>query len=427
MKTPLTHTIRPKEPPLDLSQYRRTGGYRAAELTVGRTAPGDVVDLVKRSGLRGRGGAGFPTGAKWSFVPMGDDAPRPKYFVANADEMEPGAFKDRYLLEGDPHGLIESMILSGYAIGAEVGYIFLRWAYRLAYARLSRAIAEAREAGFLGHDIFGSGHAFDVHIHVSAGRYMCGEETGLLNALEGKRATPRHKPPYPQASGLWGKPTVVNNIETICAVRHIVFHGPDWFRELGANGGAGTKLYAASGKLRQPGVWELPIGTPLGEIIDEHAGGMTSGARFRATLPGGASTEFLTREHWDLPLDFDPVATAGSRLGTGTLIVMDDGTCPVGMVHNLEAFFAMESCGFCTPCREGLPWTAGVLRRLEEGRGRYEDIELLRHHAKLLAPGVTFCALAPGASAPLASALSLFGDDFERHVREGRCPFRAEA
>jgi NADH-quinone oxidoreductase subunit F len=425
MERPLTQHIRPGEPPLDLAAYRRVGGYRAVEATVGQMAPTEFNELVKRSGLRGRGGAGFPTGLKWSFVPRGDAAPRPRYFVANADEMEPGAFKDRYLLEGHPHQLVEAMILGAYAIGAEVGYIFLRWEYRLAYARLSRAIAEAREAGFLGDDVCGTGHAIDLHIHVSAGRYMCGEETALLNALEGKRATPRHKPPFPQASGLWGKPTVVNNVETICALPHIALRGADWFRGLGRTGEAGTKLYAASGKLRRPGVWELPIGTPLGEIVDDHAGGMQDGHRFRGVLPGGASTEFLTREHWDLPLDYDAVAAAGSRLGTGTLIVLDDQTCPVGMVHNLERFFAMESCGFCTPCREGLPWAARVLGALEIGEGRPEDLELLRTQAMLLGPGNTFCALAPGASAPLASALTRFAEDFERHVQERRCPYGA--
>jgi NADH-quinone oxidoreductase subunit F len=427
MERPLTQHIRPGEPPMGLDGYRRAGGYRAVQAVVGQMAPQELTELVKRSGLRGRGGAGFPTGMKWSFVPMGDDAPKPKYFVANADEMEPGAFKDRYLLEGNPHQVVEAMILGAYAIGAEVGYIFLRWAYRLAYARLSRAIVEAREAGFLGRDVCGSGWNIDLHIHVSAGRYMCGEETGLLNALEGKRATPRHKPPFPQASGLWGKPTVVNNVETICAIPHIALRGPDWFRGLGTTGDAGTKLYAASGKLRRPGVWELPIGTRLGEIVEEHAGGLRSDVRFRGVLPGGASTEFLTREHWDLPLDYDAVAAAGSRLGTGTLIVLDDRTCPVGMVANLERFFAMESCGFCTPCREGLPWTARVLDLLEVGEGQDGDLELLRQQAGLLGPGNTFCALAPGASAPLASALSRFGDDFERHVRERRCPYRAEA
>ncbi len=427
MQRPLTQHIRPGEPPLDLAAYRRAGGYRAVEQTLGHVAPAELVDLVKRSGLRGRGGAGFPTGMKWSFVPMGDDAPRPKYFVANADEMEPGAFKDRYLLEGAPHQLVEAMILGSYAIGAEVGYVFLRWEYRLAYALLSRAIAQARDAGFLGADICGSGHDFELHIHVSAGRYMCGEETGLLNALEGKRATPRHKPPFPQASGLWGKPTVVNNVETICAIPHIALRGAEWFRDLGKTDDAGTKLYAASGKLARSGVWELPIGTPLGEIIDHHAGGMRDGLRFRGVLPGGASTEFLTEEHWDLPLDYDAVAQAGSRLGTGTLIVLDDHTCPVGMVENLERFFAMESCGFCTPCREGLPWAARVLGAIEAGRGEPSHLELLRQQAGLLAPGNTFCALAPGASAPLSSALEHFAEEFERHVRERRCPYAAEA
>jgi NADH-quinone oxidoreductase subunit F len=386
--------------------------------------PAEVSELVKDSNLRGRGGAGFPTAQKWSFVPMGDDAPRPKFLIANADEMEPGTFKDRLLLEGDPHQLLEGMLISAYAIQAEVAYIFLRWEYKLAAERLTKAIAEAYGAGYLGHNILGSGYRLELYLHVSAGRYMCGEETGLLNALEGKRATPRSKPPFPQTSGLWGKPTIVNNVETLCNLPHIINNGAEWFKDLSHSQDSGTKIYGVSGRVRRPGAWELPMGTTIREILEDHAGGMRDGCKFRGLLPGGASTDFLVEEHLDVKMDFDSVQKAGSRLGTGTMIVLDDQTCPVGMVHNLERFFAQESCGWCTPCRDGLPWTAQILQALEDGRGQPRDLQRLALHTKLLGPGHTFCALAPGAMEPLQSALKYFKEDFEQHIREHRCPWR---
>lgn len=355
---------------------------------------------------------------------MGEDAPRPKYLICNADEMEPGSFKDRLLLEGDPHLMVESMIVSAYAIQATEGYIFLRWAYRTAEKRLQKAVAEAYEAGYLGQNIFDSGFDLELHVHVSAGRYMCGEETGLLNSLEGKRAMPRAKPPYPQVSGLWGKPTIVNNVETLCCVPGIVNNGAEWFKDLSLTDEGGTKLYGASGKVQRPGLWELPLGTTLGEILEEHAGGMREGLTFRGALPGGASTDFLTADHLDVKMDFGSVQKAGSRLGTGTIIVLDDQTCPVGMVANLEHFFAQESCGWCTPCREGLPWAARVLDALEAGEGQAQDLDLLAQQCRLLGPGHTFCALAPGAVEPLQSALKYFRDDFQRHIDEKGCPWR---
>lgn len=355
---------------------------------------------------------------------MGDDAPRPKYIIANADEMEPGTFKDRYLLEGDPHSMVESMIVSGYAIQATKGYIFLRWAYKKAERLLRQAVAEAYEAGYLGKDILGSGYDFDLAVHSSAGRYMCGEETGLLNSLEGKRANPRAKPPYPQISGLWGKPTIVNNVETLYNVPHIINNGADWYKNLSLTEDGGTKIYGASGKVKHPGLWELPMGTTLGEVLNEHAGGMRDGLKFRGALPGGASTDFLVEEHLDVKLDFTHVMEAGSRLGTGTMIVLDDQTCPVGMVHNLEKFFAQESCGWCTPCREGLPWTEKILKAIEDGEGQEGDLETLALHTRLLGPGLTFCALAPGAAEPLQSALKYFREDFERHINEKKCPWK---
>jgi len=422
---PLTKNIEPGRGPLDARGYERAGGYQGLARAL-RLTPAEVQAVVKDAGLRGRGGAGFPTAMKWSFVPMGTDAPRPKYLVANADEMEPGTFKDRVLLEGDPHLLIEGMAIAAHAIGAEVAYIFLRWEYRLAEARLRQAVAEAYAAGWLGKNIKGSGASLEMHVHVSAGRYMCGEETGLLNALEGKRATPRAKPPYPQAVGLFGKPTIVNNVETLCCLPGILVSGADWFKNLSRSADAGTKLYGASGKVKHPGIWELPMGVTAREVLLEHAGGMRDGLALRGFLPGGASTDFLTPAHLDVPLDFDAVTKAGSRLGTGTMIVLDDHSCPVGMVHNLTRFFARESCGWCTPCREGLPWAEKTLLALEQGEGRPGDLELLREQVGWYGPpGRTFCALAPGAAEPLQSALTHFRSDFERHVAERRCPYRA--
>lgn len=423
MEKPLTRNIRPDGSRLAIEDYEAAGGYQALRKAL-RMAPHEVQQAVKDSNLRGRGGAGFPTGQKWSFVPMGKDAPHPKYLVANADEMEPGTFKDRLLIEADPHQLIEGMIISAYAIEADVAFVFLRYAYSVAAERLERSIAEAYQAGYLGKNLLDSGYVLELYLHISAGRYMCGEETALLNALEGRRANPRSKPPYPQTSGLWGKPTIVNNVETLCNVPHIVNNGAAWFKSLGRTRDSGTKLYGASGRVRRPGLWELPMGTPLREILEEHAGGMREGYRLRALLPGGASTEFLTEEHLDVAMDFDSVQTAGSRLGTGTIIVLDDRTCPIGMLENLEHFFAQESCGWCTPCWSGLGWVEQMLHEIEQGRGHSEDLQRLAEHAHKLGPGNTYCAHAPGAAEPLQSGLKYFREDFERHLSAKRCPWK---
>jgi NADH-quinone oxidoreductase subunit F len=386
--------------------------------------PQEVTSTIKDANLRGRGGAGFPTAMKWGFVPMGDDAPRTKYLVVNADEMEPATFKDRYLLEGDPHQLIEGVIVSAYAIQATRAFVFLRWAYRRVAELLRAAIAEAREAGYLGENVLGSGFSLDIHLHISAGRYICGEESALLNALEGRRARPRSRQPFPPVVGAWGKPTVVNNVETICNVPHIVNHGAQWFRKLSRTENGGTKVFGVSGKVRKPGAWELPMGTTIREILEERAGGLREGLAFRGVLPGGGSTDFLVEEHLDLMMDYDVVQKAGSRMGTGTMLILDDRTCPVGLVNNLERFFAQESCGWCTPCREGLPWVARIVQAIENGEGRPEDMDRLRDHTHLLGMGNTYCALAPGAMEPLQSALKHFEDDFLRHIREKRCPWR---
>ena len=418
---PLTGNMRPDGAALDRAAYERAGGYGALRKAL-KMSPAEIVEEVKASTLRGRGGAGFPTGLKWSFVPV--NAPHPRYLVANADEMEPGTFKDRLLLERNPHLLIEGMAIAGYATGTDVGYIFLRGEYKLAAARIANALAEAYAAGYLGANILGSGYGMELRLHLSAGRYMCGEETGMLNALEGKRANPRAKPPFPPVSGLFGKPTTINNVETLCNVPPIVANGAAWFRGLSRGKDGGTKLYGASGKVNRPGIWELPMGTTIRELLEEHAGGMLDGFRFRGLLPGGASTDFLVEQHLDTPMDFTEVQKAGSRMGTGTMIVLDDKTCPVGMTWNLTHFFAQESCGWCTPCWSGLGWAERVLKAMEEGQGQPGDLEKLAFQTRFWAPGHTFCALAPGAAEPLQSALKYFREDFERHITEGRCPWR---
>jgi NADH-quinone oxidoreductase subunit F len=424
MEKPLTRNIRLDQEPFDVHAYERVGGYQAVHKALKELTPIEVQQMIKDANLRGRGGAGFPTALKWSFVPMGEDAPKRKYLVVNADEMEPGTFKDRLLLGGDPHQMVESVIVSSYAIGADVAYIFLRGEYATAAKRLKRAIGEAQYKGYLGRNILGSGYSLTLFLHTSAGRYICGEETALLSALEGKRALPRAKPPYPQASGLWGKPTVVNNVETLYCVPHIINRGAQWFKNLSRGKDGGTKIYGISGRVQRPGAWELPMGTPVREILEEHAGGMRKGYQFRGLLPGGASTDFLIEEHLDAPMDFDSIAKIGSRMGTGTMIILDNRTCPVGMCQNLEKFFAQESCGWCTPCRDGLPWTERLLQALEDGRGAPGDLGTLELHTKFLGMGKTFCAHAPGAMEPLQSALKYFRKDFEKHITEKQCPYR---
>jgi NADH-quinone oxidoreductase subunit F len=423
MERPLTQNIQPDRRALDIAEYERAGGYRALRKAL-QTSPAQIQQWVIDCNLYGRGGAGFPAGKKWSFIPMGDQVRHPKSLAVNADEMEPGTFKDRLLLEGDPNLVVESTIVSAYAIEADVAYIFLRWAYKSSAQRLIKAIGQAYERGYLGRNILGSPYSLELYLHVSAGRYMCGEAEGLMDALEGRRPIPRPKPPHAANVGLWGKPTIVNNVETLANVPHIIQHGPDWFKGLSRTDEGGTKLYGMSGRVKRPGLWELPMGTSLGEIFHEHAGGMVDGHAFRGLLPGGASSGFLVAEHFDLPMDFASVRRAGSSLGTGTMVVLDDRTCPVGLVHNLQQFFARESCGWCTPCREGLPWVRQILGGLEQGQGRPEDLEILREHTGLLGPGHTFCELAPGAMLSLESALKYFQNDFQAHLEQQRCPWK---
>jgi NADH-quinone oxidoreductase subunit F len=411
------------EGPLNLREYESRGGYQALRKTLRDLSPLEVQQQVAASGLRGRGGAGFPTGKKWGFVPMGDDAVRPKYLICNGDEMEPGSFKDAYLMKGDPHQLIEGILVSAYAMQIDFGFVFIRWAYAPHADLLESAIHEAEQAGYLGQDILRSGWSFHLHVHTSAGRYICGEETAAINALEGNRPIPRAKPPHPPQHGLWGQPTIVNNVETLANVPHIITHGPDWFRGLGRGEDAGSKLYTVTGRVRRPRCLELPMGVTLRELIFEHAGGMRDDHGLRAAIPGGASTPYLTAGEADVPMDFTSLERVGARLGTGCVIVIDDRTCVVGATLNLERFFARESCGWCTPCRDGLPWVVELLTEIEEGRGTVGDLEVLTEQASVIGVN-SFCAHAVGAVEPLRSAIDRFRGDFERHIREQRCPWR---
>ncbi|MDM7914775.1 MAG: NADH-quinone oxidoreductase subunit NuoF [Candidatus Eisenbacteria bacterium] len=420
MEKVLTRNIRPGAEALDIEGYQRAGGYEAFRSIAGRKSPEEIVQLVFDSKLRGRGGAGFPTGLKWKAMPPFEGSARPRILACNFDEMEPGTFKDRFLVEGDPHQLIEGCLIAAYACRCDAGYIFTRYEYARAERLLEQAVAAARGAGLLGKNILGSGWDFDLHVHLSGGRYMCGEETGLLNALEGKRANPRAKPPYPPTSGAWGKPTVIQNVETLCNLPHIVRNGAEWFQSLGKAKDAGTKIYGASGRVKHPHCVELPMGTTLRELLFGEMGGMAEGYEFRAALPGGASTRFLGPEQLDVPLEFESLKEIRAFFGTGTAVVFDDSACIVDALRNLETFFARESCGWCTPCREGLPWIREILERIEGGVAGPEEIPLLEQQARLVGP-YAFCALALGATLPLQSGMEMFREEFEEHVRTGTC------
>jgi NADH-quinone oxidoreductase subunit F len=402
-------------------EYRAEGGFAALKKALRDFSPEQVQQAVIDSGLRGRGGAGFPTGKKWSFVPR--NLPGPRWLICNCDEMEPGTYKDRVLLEANPYSLLEGMALASYAIGVHHAFIFIRRGYEQAAANLQRGIAECKKAGLLGKNILGSGFSCEIDVHLSAGRYICGEETALMNALEGKRANPRVKPPFPAVKGLWGGPTVVNNAESLANVPGIIGNGPEWFKGLARTPeAAGMKLFCFSGHVVNRSCFELPLGMPLGEIIEETCGGMRPGSRFKACLPGGASTQFFTAGHWHVPMDFDPVAKAGSRLGTGAIVVFDQDTCMVAATLNLIRFFARESCGWCTPCREGLPYVRHVLETIEAGNGSEEHIAILEEHVTLL--NYSFCALAPGAMGPVEGLLTHFMDELHEHIVKRRCPLR---
>jgi NADH-quinone oxidoreductase subunit F len=386
--------------------------------------PSEIIDQVKASGLRGRGGAGFPTGLKWQFVLK--DTPKPKYIACNADESEPGTFKDHVLMERNPHLLIEGCAIGCYAIGAKVAYIYIRGEFYHVQETLERAIEEAYRAGFLGKNILGSGFDCDVYMHRGAGAYEAGEETALIESLEGKRAQPRIKPPFPAVAGLYQCPTAVNNVETLCNVPLIVLNGPEWFAALGPEKNGGPKLYCLSGHVKRPGVYEASMTTTLRELIygEQYAQGMLDGRTFKAIIPGGSSVPILLDQHLDTPASFDHIQKAGSLLGSAGLIVMDDSVCMVWLAMNLLHFYRHESCGKCTPCREGGDWLYKLLQRVERGEGRMKDIDLLYGVASNIV-GKTLCAFGDAAATPVLTTLNLFRHEFEAHVKEGRCTLPA--
>jgi NADH-quinone oxidoreductase subunit F len=404
-----------------LEEYRRSGGYQALANVLKDYSHKDVQQAIMDANLLGRGGAAFPTGMK--LMSVADDAEFPRYIVCNADEMEPGTFKDRVLIHADPHMLIEGIIIGGYASLAEKGIIFIRPEYENAAAILEREIEIARRQGYLGHNILGSKYSLELVVHRSAGRYICGEVTAQLNALMGKRPNPMKPPPYPTEKGLWDKPTVLSNVETFACLPHIIRNGGQWFKDLAlTESGAGTKIFGVSGKVNKPGCYELPMGIRLSKIIEEHAGGMPAGSEFKACLPGGASTGFLPKEHYNVEMDFKPLRDIGNRLGTGAIMVFDHKTCLVGATLNLIEFFARESCGWCTPCREGLPYILELLRRIESGYGEPEHIPMLERMCHHL--WNAYCAFAPGAIAPLESLLKHFKDEIQEHISRKKCPFK---
>ncbi|HEX6577128.1 MAG TPA: NADH-quinone oxidoreductase subunit NuoF [Jiangellaceae bacterium] len=398
--------------------YEQRDGYRGLRAALQRQ-PGDITELIKESGLRGRGGAGFPAGMKWSFIPA--DSPKPTYLVVNADESEPGTCKDMPLMLATPHLLVEGAIIASYAINARHAFIYVRGEALHVVRRVQNAVQEAYEAGYLGDDILGSGFDLDIVVHAGAGAYICGEETALLDSLEGRRGQPRLRPPFPAVAGLYASPTVINNVETIASVPSIVTRGVDWFRSMGNERSPGFTLYSLSGHVTRPGQYEAPLGITLRELLDM-AGGVREGHELKFWTPGGSSTPLLTAEHLDVPLDYEGVAEAGSMLGTKALQIFDDTTCTVRAVLRWTEFYKHESCGKCTPCREGFWWLVQILERLEAGEGTQADLDKLLDLSDNIA-GRSFCALADGGVAPITSSLQYFRDEYVAHSETGGCPF----
>ncbi|KWX04106.1 NADH dehydrogenase [Carbonactinospora thermoautotrophica] len=401
-----------------LATYRKYDGYTALPKALGMH-PDEVIQLVKDSGLRGRGGAGFPTGMKWGFIPQGDG--KPHYLVVNADESEPGTCKDIPLMFANPHELIEGIVIAAYAIRANHAFIYLRGEVVPVLRRLQHAVREAYEAGYLGENILGSGFDLELVVHAGAGAYICGEETALLDSLEGRRGQPRLRPPFPAIAGLYASPTVVNNVESIASVPAIIRNGVDWFRSMGSEKSPGFTIYSLSGHVTRPGQYEAPLGVTLRELLDL-AGGIRAGHRLKFWTPGGSSTPILTEEHLDIPLDYEGVGAAGSMLGTKALQIFDETTCVVRAVLRWTEFYAHESCGKCTPCREGTYWLVQILDRLEHGEGTAADLEKLLDLCDNIL-GRSFCALGDGATSPITSSIQYFRDEYIAHVEKGGCPF----
>jgi NADH-quinone oxidoreductase subunit F len=411
-----------------LDAYRSSGGYRMLEKVLG-LQPAQVIDEVKRSNLRGRGGAGFPTGMKWSFVPK--DSPKPKYLAVNADESEPGTFKDRYILENDPHMLLEGIAISSFGLGVHTAYIYVRGEFRFPAERLQKAIDEAYRAGIFGKTLLGRDFPLDCYVVRGAGAYICGEETGMLESLEGKKGWPRLKPPFPAVVGLFGCPTVVNNVETLAAVPAIFERGADWFARLGPEKSGGTRMVCLSGSVNRPGVFEVLMSTTVRELIEspDFGQGMPPGRKVKAVIPGGSSAPVLTADELDVALEFEALKALQNMAGSGGVIVIDDATCLVRSLWRVTRFYAEESCGQCTPCREGTPWMTRLLRKIEEGRGEPEDLDVLLNVAQSIAPyppmglGQTICPLGDAAALPVHSFVVKFRKEFEEHLRLGKCPY----
>jgi NADH-quinone oxidoreductase subunit F len=396
-----------------LEGWRRRGGYRAWEKALGMD-PAQIVEEVKKSGLRGRGGAGFPTGVKWSFMPQ--KPTKPHYLLCNADESEPGTFKDRELIRWTPHQVLEGCLLGAYAIRAQHCYIYIRGEYMEVAQILARAIEEVYEAGLAGENVLGSGVTVHLTLHLGAGAYICGEETGLMNSLEGRRGEPRVKPPYPAVAGYFGCPTTINNVETLANVPHIVLHGGEWYRQWGTEKSPGTKLFCVSGHVRRPGNYEMPLGYPFRKFVEEVCGGTPSGAPIKAVIPGGSSVPILAAEELDIGMDYESIAAAGSMLGAGSVIVMDARTNLVPPVRRMVEFYAHESCGQCTPCREGTAWAAKILRRIERGEGTEDDLQTLLDVSENMT-GRTICVLSDSAAAPIVSSIQKFREDYLAYMR----------
>jgi NADH-quinone oxidoreductase subunit F len=403
-----------------LAIYLQHDGYQALEKALKQMTPETIIDEVKKSNLRGRGGAGFPTGMKWSFVPK--DSPKPKYVICNADESEPGTCKDRPLMEMDPHQLIEGMVIAGRAIGAHLGFIYIRGEYRYVLDIVDVAIAEAYSSGYLGKNILGTGFDFDLLLHTGAGAYECGEESALMESLEGKRGYPRIKPPFPAVVGLYGCPTIINNVETLSTVPAILLEGGEAYANRGTPKNGGTRMLCVAGHINKPGIYEIPLGMNMKKFIDEMAGGIRGGKKLKAVIPGGSSCPLLSAGEIDIPMDYDSVAKAGSMMGSGGMVVMDEDTCMVDMARRIMQFYAHESCGWCIPCREGTTWLRKMLERFHAGHGRPEDIDMVGDLAKNML-GRTFCPLGDAAALPTISIVTKWRNEFEDHLK-GRCAYK---
>jgi NADH-quinone oxidoreductase subunit F len=405
-----------------LDVYEAHGGYQALRKALFEMTPEQIVNEVKNSNLRGRGGAAFPTGVKWSFIPK--ESKKPVYVCCNADESEPGTFANRYQLENDPHAIIEGILICCRAVGSHTCFVYLRGEFSVQKQRLDAAIAEARAKGYVGKNIMGSGFDVEIWTHRGAGAYICGEETGLLESLEGKRAYPRNRPPFPAIQGAFGCPTVVNNVETLSNIPHIITRGADWYKAIGPEKSPGPKLFCLSGHVNRPGLYELPMGYPLKDLIYEVGGGILGGKKLKAVIPGGSSFPVFTAEEAvKVNMDFDSVRAAGSLMGTAGVMVMHEDTCMVDALKTIAHFYHHESCGQCTPCREGCGWIEKLLTDLEAGRGKMEDLQVLIDVATNM-EGNTICVLADSLSMPVKSFVPKFRSEFEDHVRLGRCPFK---